>query len=148
MEVKKKLFICSFGLNPFNISYKTEEIIKQADIVISDVAEEKDFLWLNPKKFILPEKKEFDEKSLIKSIYLTIKKNLKKYKNIVFLTSGNPLFLNSIVEKIFWKFSRVASVIVEPSVSSFDFLIDKILRELKIVTRDITQYLNLKTYTL
>ena len=62
-----------------------------------------------------------------------IKTLFKKFNNIVFLTDGNPLFLNLISLNIYSYFSaQKIKVFPIPAISSFDYVINIIMKKFRI----------------
>ncbi|MEF3280830.1 MAG: hypothetical protein K6357_07695 [Elusimicrobiota bacterium] len=127
--MKKKLFICGYGLKPEEITLQTLHIIKNSDIVLSDALNKKDALKLGLKKF------ENIRKNTPSQIVEIIKEKFAHYDNISFITYGNPAFLNSVTDEIFTKLKGFEILLI-PAVSSLDGIFSVFL-ELNLLKNDL-----------
>ncbi len=124
----KKLYICSVGLDWDDLSLKVIKIISQSDILVSNFYSENELKKLKPDgyRFINNGSSDTD---LIKQI----EKLFYNYKTVVYLTRGNPLFLNIVSLNIYSYFRKKRiKVEVIPAVSSFDYVINMVMKKFKI----------------
>jgi precorrin-2 methylase len=131
--MNKKLYIASIGMNFEDISIKTLNLIKKSDLVISDFPTENNSTIIKKlnKNFIMINKQL--PKNLSKSVeYLhkTILEYFKKYKTVLYLTHGNPLYLNKRNILLYHRLKNEVETQTIPSVSSFDYIIDIICKKL------------------
>jgi len=131
--MNKKLYIASIGMNFEDISIKTLNLIKKSDLVISDFLTEnnstiikklnKNFIMINQH---LP--KNLSES--VEYLHKTIIEYFRKYRTVLYLTHGNPLYLNKRNILLYHRLKNEVETQTIPSVSSFDYIIDIICKKL------------------
>ena len=145
--MKKKLYICSIGVNFEDISIKTIKLIKKADIVINLTLDEIKLKKLEAKKYIMLNEyiKKYNYGTIegykkvekVTNIMISkIEDCFKKYDSVVFLTNTNPLLLYYNNFKVYEYFSDKVSVEVYPAVSSIDYFTSEAIRRFKYYIKD------------
>jgi precorrin-2 methylase len=133
---RKKLYMCSIGVELEDISLRTLTIIKSVDVVANLILEEKDLIKFGVKKYLMLN--EIREKNKIEpytkssnfesNLYISeINKLFNKYNTVAFLTDTNPLFLYKVNFEIFKYFSKIIDIEVYPFVSSIDYFTNKVI---------------------
>ncbi len=133
---KKEIYITSIGLNIEDISVKVVNLIKNSKLLITDFLFKKDeniIKIINPDIEIinLSDIHPTEHKEFAAFLFNEIYKYLKKYDRIIILTNGNPLYLNHtyiILYKMLKDKLKNTKIDVIPSVSSFDYVIDRIVK--------------------
>jgi len=133
MIKNKKLYIASIGMNFEDISIKTLNLIKKSDLVISDFLTLKNdtiIKKLNKNLIIINPYLPKNLSESVEYLHKTIIEYFRKYRTVLYLTHGNPLYLNKRNILLYHKLKNEVETQTIPSVSSFDYIIDIICKKL------------------
>ncbi len=131
---KKTIYMGSIGMNLSDISIEVLKIFKKADIVISDALNEVDLAYfkkINKNTFSINKHLSTDIEKSVNYIFDKINRLFKKFDTILYLTHGNPLYLNKRNQSLYEILKKKFNIKTIPSVSSLDYVIDLICRKLK-----------------
>ena len=129
----RKLYIASIGMNFEDISIKTLNLIKKSDLVISDFPTLKNdtiIKKLNKNLIIINQYLPKNLSESVEYLHKTILEHFRKYRTVLYLTHGNPLYLNKRNILLYHRLKNEVETQTIPSVSSFDYIIDIICKKL------------------